>query len=374
MSTLETRLTQHLAETAALAEPSRDLAGVFAGERRRAEQRSGGRRWMPAAAVGLVLCGIIALFALADRSPSISDEPTVPPTPTPTSAATPTLGPDSTPVATVTDAPSGFPVLEQMPAGLSATASVQRFGDGWTSSRTEALIGRDVDGALIDAVQIIAQNDPFDISSMQDRTPTQTSVMGEPATVHDRSTTNGNLFIVEWGSDPYFVAIGEAPLVLLERVEPNAVAARSGGGSSNPPEVEIGALPLDFEVIAAPQMVTGGPTLAATLSIGADNIDVSVGTQNWLIDMAVFQPLRRVEVNGEHAWTFLSAGPTQDITWQVDDSTYVYVKINDGTNAAGALELANALRFVDFETWSARYEPDVIGVPATTPISEPEGS
>lgn len=86
--------------------------------------------------------------------------------------------------------------------------------------------------------------------------------------------------------------------------------------------------------------------------------------------MAVGSPLRSIEVNGHPAWTFLSSAPTQDITWQVDDSTYVYLKVNDGTDAAGALALANQLTFVDFETWTARYSPDVSVTGTTEPDSD----
>ena len=98
--------------------------------------------------------------------------------------------------------------------------------------------------------------------------------------------------------------------------------------------------------------------MTATLSIGADNYDISVSTRNPVVYMSVAGPLRRIEVAGQPGWTFLSSFNTQDIAWQVDESTFAYLKINDGTDAAGALALANNITFVDWDSWIARYAPE----------------
>lgn len=126
-------------------------------------------------------------------------------------------------------------------------------------------------------------------------------------------------------------------------------------------------MPGDFEVIVEPQRITGDATVFASLSIGADNYDISVHTSDRVPGMAsAGRPLRSIEVNGQPGWTYLSATPTQDITWQVDESTYAYVKVNDGGTANEALAPANQITFVDFDTWTARYSPDIADVPATT--------
>src|SRR5690606_29194773 len=102
----------------------------------------------------------------------------------------------------------------------------------------------------------------------------------------------------------------------LHQINPDAIEATTMG-DDKPPEVSIGALPGDFEVIVAPDQITGAATLFATLSIGDDNYDVSIHTSDRVVGMAsTGRPLRSVEVNGRRGWTYLSSAVNQDITWQ----------------------------------------------------------
>jgi hypothetical protein len=248
------------------------------------------------------------------------------------------------------------------------TAHVQRIEDGVTTPRTEILLGRQVDGVLSDAVTITAQATPFGTSPAAGHPATASVVMGEPATVLDRSSIPGDRVYVLWGSGPYFLAAGADPLSLLDQLEAGAIYAVVDTGVAQPPLVGGGPLPDGVELIAGPQVIGQSATSVATLSIGSDNYDVKVSTQNPLMQMALIGPLRAIDVDGQPAWTFLSTSPTQDITWQVDDTTYAHLRANDRTSAAEALELANRLTFVDDTTWDSRYLPDTTTV---TPTSAP---
>jgi hypothetical protein len=332
-----------------------------------------GRRWLTVAAAAVVIAGIAGVWAAGSRNggeaPAPAQQPTTSSAPASELTIVPSEPTTTVPTGRLSAEPTAFPVLDELPAGLSATTHVQRMGDGWTSPRTKALIGRRVDGVLTAAVQLEVWPEPTDISPMQGRTPTEAVIMGQPASVHDISNSGGPpLFLVTWGSGPYFVASGEAPLTLLDQANPDAINATNSAGADAPPQLNIGALPGDFEVVVPPHQITGDATVFATLSIGADNYDISVHTDNPLVGMAsAGHPLRSVEVNGQPGWTYLSSAPTQDITWQVDESTYAYLKINDGSTAADALALANKITFVDFDTWTTRYSPNITDTPVTAP-------
>lgn len=320
------------------------------------------RRWASIAAASIMLAGAGGLAAVAWRE---AEPPTANRGSSPSSASS-----SPAPLVATPAEPTLFPVLDDSPAGLSITASAQRVGAEplWT----EALLGRLVDGVLTDTVTITVQSRPFDISPMPGKPPTEAEVLGETAAVFDFGTTTGQPVVhVTWGTGPYFLATGAAPLAFLGRVTDDAFHVTDAADTDTPPELSFGALPDGFDVIAAPQTI-GRERLSATLSIGADNYDISVGTRNWLVAMAQVGPLRRVEVAGQPGWTFLSSFPTQDITWQADDATWVYLKINDGTDSAGALELADQITFVDWDTWVARYDPDVHDTAGSTEPADDE--
>ena len=264
--------------------------------------------------------------------------------------------------------PTSFPVVDQTDGGVTATASVRPIQEGVTTPRTEMLLGRQVDGVLTDAVTVTAQATPFGTSPAAGRPATEATVMGESATVIDRSGNPGDHVYVLWGSGPYFLAAGADPLTLLEQLEVGAIHAVVDLGVDQPPLIGGWSLPGGFELIAGPQTIGHSETSVATLAIGAD-VDVSVATQNPLIQMALDGPLQSIEVNGKPAWTFLPSTPMRDITWQVDDTTYAYLAVRDDSDTADALELANRLTFVDEATWMTRYPPESTTV---TPTSAPE--
>lgn len=261
--------------------------------------------------------------------------------------------------------PTSFPVLDALPDGLSATAYVREIADGVTTPGTEALIGRLVDGVLTDSVYIVTQATPFSTSAAVGHPATDAVVMGEPARVLDRSSIQGDHVYVLWGSGPYFLAAGADPLALLSQIAPGTISAGDAPQPAHPPQLTVRSLRDGLELIAGPQAF-GQATLDATLSIGADNYDVSVSTRNKVMQMALVGTVRVTDMGGRPAWTFQSSSLTQDIAWQVDDSTYAYLKVNDGSDAADALDLAAQIRFVDFDTWTALYPPDTTTVTATT--------
>lgn len=340
-----------------------------------------GRRALVVAASVTVFLGLAGLWAAssnrnADQSPAPAQQPvTAPPrtdagratTPTGTAGTASTVQPAQT--RTPSAEPTSFPVLEPLPPGLSATAHVRRIADQVTTPRTEALIGRRIDGVLTDAIQIMVQTQPFDITTATDRPPTDTVVMGQPATVYNRTINGGAPQVhVTWGSGPYFVASGADPLAFFERTDHDAIRADVASNPDQPPLLTFGSLPDGFELIASPRAV-GQATLIASLSIGADNYDISVSTRNPLVEMPTIGPLRSIEVAGRPAWTFVSSFPSQHIAWQVDDSTSAYLKINGDTDAADALAFANSITFVSFDTWTSRYSPDEVNVlPTTEPV------
>lgn len=256
--------------------------------------------------------------------------------------------------------PTAFPVLDDLPAGLSATAFVDRVGDGRTGPRTQALIGRRVDGVLTDAIALAVQAEPLTIAPTQGRTPVDTVILGQPATVYDDSYSSTTLLTVTWGSGPHFFAQGKDPLALLDHANPDAIEATITADTTQPPLVTFGALPDDFEVIVKPQAIVDNAAMSATLSIGADNYEVTVSTINPLIGMAMTsdgRPLRSIDINSQPGWTTDSQTSTADIVWQVDETTYASLRVGDRITAADALAIARKITFVDFDSWTARYSP-----------------
>jgi hypothetical protein len=302
--------------------------------------------WTVAAAAAIAIAGVGGALTLAHRSNQ--------------HAATPASQPSSPPVSPVLE-PTSYPVLDEVPAGLSVSAAYNQSKQ--ESVWTEALIGRLVEGTLTDTVAVMVQAEPFNEST---QARTQTELFGSPATVYTE-TTGGTTF-VEWGSGPYFRAYGSDPVAFLSRLAPDSLATRPGAGGSQPPTITFSNLPAGFAVIAPPATV-GGIISTATLQVGSDNFDISVGTRNWVAAMAELGPLRSIEVGGHAAWTYLSSFPTQDITWQIDANTYVYLKVNDGTDATGALALANKLTFIDRNQWETRYQPRSAETPESVPPS-----
>lgn len=309
----------------------------------------GPRRFLAAAAACLVVGGLGSVaWALTSR-----DQPSEPPTPPAAdeSATTPPPSPSRLD-------PTLYPVIEEPPPGLEITAYVDSIAE--QPLLAEVLIGRRVDGVVSDSVTVIADLEPINPSPIEGSPPTGTEVLGQPATVVDRSSPTGpSEVLVTWGTDPYVVAYGTDPLPFLQNAATDALSATIGADGR--PELKVGTLPEGYEVIIEPHLI-GLPTLSAVLSIGADNYDISVSTRDPRMGMAAVAPVREVDVAGRVGWMFDTTDPlTQDVAWQVDDTTFAYLKVNDGTDAAGALELARQITFVDFDSWVARYDPELRG-------------
>jgi hypothetical protein len=309
------------------------------------------RRLAAAAAVVLLIAGAGALAFARPGNPGTS-----PAAATPSGTAATPNDPEADTAQRVE--PTLFPAIDQPPAGWEVTARIEAIPA--SSMFTEALIARS-DGAVItDSVAITVQAEPFEISPMAGKAPTTTEVFGKPATVYDYGVEVAIPVVhVTWGAGPYFLATGSDPVAFLAAADSDTFAAVSDAGAA--PVLTIGELPEGYAVIAEPTVV-GRATTSATLSIGADNYDISVSTRNLIGAMAQAGSLRRVEVNGADGWMFNTTGTTdvaltQDVAWKVDATTYAYLKVNDGTNAEDALALARRITFLDRNSWTARYLP-----------------
>lgn len=304
------------------------------------------RRFVAAAAAVLLIAGAGALAFTRAGAPD-----TAPATPPPDTAATRSTEP--VPAATRPTEPTLFPVINDPPRGLEATARIDSFPASplWT----EAVVGR-LEGALIsDSIAITVQAEPFDIGPMAGKPPTTTEVFAQTAQIYDYGTRAGIPTVhVAWGTGPFYLASGADPVAFLDTAQPGTFTAVIEGHEA--PLLTIGELPDGYEIIAEPDAV-GHATTSATLSIGADNYDISVSTRNPTVYMSQGGPLRPVEVNGHPGWAFDTSVATlsQDVAWKVDDTTYAYLKVNDATNADDALALANAITFVDLDNWKDRY-------------------
>ena len=328
------------------------------------------RRWLQAAAASLVILGSAGLwFAGTDRD---AEEPSAPATQPRTSAiGTGNPGAGTIPVQgerspTLSRDPTSFPVLDDLPDGPTATAHVHQIAEGVSTPYTHTLIGRLVDGTLIDAVSIVVDDIPFDTSRTAGQNATDAVVFGQPAIVIDRTDAQDGQVFVRWGSGPYFVAFGDDPLAFLNQVGTHVISATPGVGATEAPQLDIGTLPDGFDVIVRPQAV-GQATRTATLSVGTGNYDIEVSTHNPVIDMAISGRLQAIQVNGRPGWAIPSTDRYQQgITWQVDDSTYAYLRVIDGRSNAEALDLAERITFVDYDAWAARYLPETFTVTPTT--------
>lgn len=316
------------------------------------------RQLATVAAAGLVIigAGALALTRNGDETPASG-----------AAAQTPTADGNLSNAALPTHELSLFPVLDDPPLGLTVSATTESIAE--SPLLTEALIGRVTDSSISDTIAITVQSEPFIITAVEGRPATTTEVFGQPATVYNQGIENVIPVVhVTWGSGPYYLASGPDPITFLNATAPDTFVSTSQAG--DPPELSIGSLPDEYRVIAEPHVV-GHARTGATLSIGADNYDISVSTRNPIISMAQAAPLRLVDVNGHPGWMFDTSATTvsRDVAWKVDDSTYAYLKVNHGTNA---LDLAKQVTFVDRDTWTNLYLPDQRDIPTSSePINTP---
>lgn len=405
---IEQLLEQHLDEVAQQAEPAPDLDALMnettrvpGGVRhhRQRAQRQRPHRQRPqrerrsispvAAAMIAVLGTAGGVWMLNQRSGS---EPVASPPSSADVAVTPTSG-DPTPgtqtasdaLTTIVNLPTAFPVVDNPSDGLPVTAYASRSSAAPTYS--DAVIGRRVDGRLTDLVRVTAGAESQPPGGFEERR--SAAVMGQSATEY--VVANGNdqpdFSVVTWGDGPYFDASGGDPLKLLAALSPGTITAAPAAVDGDPPTIEIGELPDGYEVIMS--SASNADPLWAGLLVGEDNFDIWVSSRNPLAEMAdavathqYGGELRSVDVGGRPGWMFVS----QDVTsgtvradglgWQVDDSTYAYIKVTDGSSGERVLELARSLRFVDFDTWVELYDVTVDGddgVPTDeqSPTTEP---
>jgi hypothetical protein len=307
------------------------------------------RRVAAAAAVLLLIAGAGALAIARPDNPDTAPTAATPPG----TAATPNEpgAEGAQPVE-----PTLFPAIDAPPIGLEVTARIESIPA--SSLWTEALIGQSDGSVITDSIAIRVQAEPFEVSPMAGKPPTTTEIFGQPAAVYDYGVEVAIPVVhVTWGTGPYFLATGSDPVAFLDAANPNTFTTVSDNDAA--PVLTIAELPDGYTVIAGPTVV-GRATTSATLSIGADNYDISVSTRNQIVAMAQTGPLRRVDVNGTDGWMFDGTGTsgvalTQDVAWKVDDTTYAYLKVNDGTNADDALALARRITFLDRDSWTTRY-------------------
>jgi len=305
--------------------------------------RGGRPRWIVMAAAATVA----VLGAVALRYAAVPREET---------RAVQSVVPETTPAAAEGVGPASFPVLDPLPDGLEVTALVET-GPSGEAPLTQVLVARIVNDTITDPVLISVRARPFELTPLHDTPVERVTVFGMDAETIDYGSSYGMGpdVSVSWGDGPYFLANGADPIAFLDRADPSVLEA-TAGTDDTAPELTIGELPADFEVVVAPQAV-GPRVFGATLSVGADNYDFSVSARNPLADMALAGAVRRVDIDGAVGWAFTSVSRTQDVTWQVDDTTYAYLKVNDGSDGDRALELARAVTFVDFGAWVERYHP-----------------
>ncbi|MEO5898824.1 MAG: hypothetical protein ABIR68_01670, partial [Ilumatobacteraceae bacterium] len=286
------------------------------------------------------------------------------------SVAVPTPRAVTTPVSTVSPItpaagdPTSYPVIDQPPTGLTATGSVLRTST--EQQWSEMLVGRIVNGITTDAVVLSVQTDPWSISPMVGSPPTTIDLWGQTASVYDYGTIgHSRLVHVTWGTGPYYLASGADPVAFLSAADPSVAQVQAAAQADQAPTLNGQSLPIGYEVLVPAQQVGQG-ALSGTLSIGQDNFDVSVSSRNYVVMMALAGPLRSVDIAGKPGWAFESSTATQDITWQIDQSTFAYLKVNDGTGFDGALAVATKLNFVDWTTFANRYG---IATPQAPPAS-----
>jgi len=200
---------------------------------------------------------------------------------------------------------------------------------------------------------------PAEVIGPRDTSGIPVTVFGQPATLV-AGTGGGDSQVVVWGDDPVFVAIGADPKAFLDAIEADTIEVSLPASSA--PALTIGDLPGGYEVLVEPQPVGAPGTLNGILQIG-DN-EVVTSARNFLASMVLAGNVTQIDVNGTVGWTFPDETNTHDIAWQVDDNTFAYLKINDGSSVDDALAIARSVEFVPVGEWMTRYN---VGLPTYAP-------
>lgn len=297
-------------------------------------------------------------------SPTPSTSSTAPPSTIvvrPAGATTPpTVA--ATEIASSPNAPGLYPVAEGVDP---ATA---QFSPGATGAPfTTIAVGKVVDGEVSDAVTIYVG--PADAVASRDSNGVPVTIYGQAGTVVTETIAAGEgNTIVTWGNDPTFVAVGPDPMTFLDASANSPFTLDGEPGAA--PIVAVGSLPDGYELLVPPQVSGGEDVVIAWIQLGDNTVSVSAG--NPAASMFTVGPTRRVDIGGSPGWAFVENPATSnDITWQVDDHTYAYLKIDDGSTPEEALALAESVTFVTLEEWLELYSPDLPNAP--TPTVSPPG-
>lgn len=254
--------------------------------------------------------------------------------------------------------PTAFPVVAETPASARPTGAFSAIPRGEPFS--EVLIGRIESETIVDAV-IINVGATRESIGPTDLEGEETTVLAQDAVVIANSGLSDEYGdTVIWGDQPAFLAIGDDPAAFLAQLDPDSIRASLPANSWLAPELTFGDLPEGYEVIVDSQVVGAG-ALIAVLGIG-DN-EVSVATRNMLPAMAIAGSVTQVDINGMTGWMFAD-DVSRDVSWQVDSSTFAYLKIDDDMTAEESLALARSVTFLPAWQWMTLYD---VPLPAFPP-------
>lgn len=251
------------------------------------------------------------------------------------------------------DAPSVYPVVETTDPVAASFLTVPGGGQPFT----EIAVGRVESGTVRDAV--VFNVGPPAAVSPSDTFGTPVTVFGQAGTLIEGPNAGEGQLVV-WGDDPRFVAIGRDPMAFLDAAERGVLDVTFPASSA--PTVTVGALPDGYEVLVEPQAVAAPSGVIGMLQVGDNELFVS--TRNSLAAMVVVGNVSEVDVNGTVGWTFPDETNTHDIAWQVDDNTFAYLKVNDGSSVEEALAFARSVEFVPAGEWMTRFN---VGLPLFAP-------
>jgi hypothetical protein len=315
------------------------------------QDRARSRFWLfagAAAAVTILVVGLLAVQRPAD-APAPAQQPA---TTTPSTTATPPQVP-ALPASVL--APDQFGVVsDSWPT--AATASAMWGGQlGWdNATAAEALVARR-DGELIrDGIALSVSSD-----GTRDQfrgVPRQATVAGVPVEVYVENGSPAITTVVLPGT-PEVAASGLDPIAFLEAAGGFPV---TGQRVDDDGEVTfaIGPLPDGYDVIAPPARLPLGSATAFTRAndddgADGDGITVWVDVRNPLIAYAQVGDLQQIDINGTDGWLY-DRGPASNVMWQVSDTTWA--NVGGASSADVAMEFARSIDFVDEATWTERYD------------------
>lgn len=253
--------------------------------------------------------------------------------------------------------PELYPALDTERAALVDVVAVEGPRPPADLPFVELLVGRQEGDRLVDTVTI---ETGYGLADPGGYEPETIEINGVPATRWSPTLTPGAT-IVTWGDGLRFRAFGTDPIALLDQLIPGHLDVTTVGCGE--PEIALD-LPDGLDLITAPQLV--GPTWTPVLIVGGN--PVSTSSRSPLPSLAVIGTPLRIDVDGIEVWTLAEQHVTT-VRWQVGDSTWATLKMDDGRDLEAALAIVEALEFVDRDEWLARY-PDVEIAGTTEPPAD----